>query len=535
VDKSALTSSDGIWVPDNYTTIQAAIYAAKLGDTIFVKNQTYYENLIINQTIRLIGLDFPTIDGHLNPSFWGLPTISVRAENVTISGFIIQHGFSEKKWKEMDWGIDLWYGSCNISNNIVRFNERGIDCSANNVIENNLITCNYGGITCDGSWNIIKGNNITNNGCAVFFPRRSNVAINNTISNCDFGIVLWCNDTYLRGNNMTGNFRGFDFDGGSSLRQYIQDIDSSNLIDGKPMYYWINEHDKNVPSDAGYVALVNCTNITVSGLDLRKNGHGLMMAFTHNSTVANCNISNNDFGLFMWASENNTIIHNNFVNNTYQVGNPYSSWPPAPELPRNIWDNGYPSGGNFWSPFNVTDLYSGPYQNVTGSDGINDTAYFIDSNNQDNYPLAGPINSFYAGTWNTTSYSIDIISNSTISNFQFNEAEKTITFNVSTLNSTSGFCRVTIPKQLLSCNTADEWQVFADTASLSYAIIETIDNTYTYFTYSNSTTTIQIKATHAIPELRPTVLPILLTLATAALLLEKLNKKSKAKVKTTSH
>jgi hypothetical protein len=59
----------------------------------------------------------------------------------------------------------------------------------------------------------------------------------------------------------------------------------------------------------------------------------------------------------------------------------------------NVWDNGYPSGGNYWSDYNGTDLLLGSGQNETGSDGIGDTPYVIDANNRDNYPLMKP----YAG------------------------------------------------------------------------------------------------------------------------------------------
>jgi len=78
-------------------------------------------------------------------------------------------------------------------------------------------------------------------------------------------------------------------------------------------------------------------------------------------------------------SSNNTIYHNNFVNNTNQV---YQE-----ENFNNTWNEVYPSGGNYWSDYNGTDLYSGPYQNITGSDGIGDTPYVIDANNIDHYPL----------------------------------------------------------------------------------------------------------------------------------------------------
>jgi hypothetical protein len=56
----------------------------------------------------------------------------------------------------------------------------------------------------------------------------------------------------------------------------------------------------------------------------------------------------------------------------------------------NTWDNGYPSGGNYWSDYNGTDSFSGPYQNLPGSDFIGDTPYVINSNNTDHYPLMIP-------------------------------------------------------------------------------------------------------------------------------------------------
>lgn len=96
-----------------------------------------------------------------------------------------------------------------------------------------------------------------------------------------------------------------------------------------------------------------------------------------NNMVIGNNITNYLFGLLLYYSENNRFIHNSVVNNKYQV----ICFSP------NIWDDGYPSGGNYWSDYNGTDHYSGPYQNITGRDEIGDTPYIIDTKNIDNYPL----------------------------------------------------------------------------------------------------------------------------------------------------
>ena len=96
------------------------------------------------------------------------------------------------------------------------------------------------------------------------------------------------------------------------------------------------------------------------------------------NTVIDSNVGINIFG----DSDYNNIYHNNFINNIKHASCSSDSI--------NIWDDGYPSGGNYWSDYSGVDLYSGPYQNETGSDGIGDTPYVIAKNNTDNYPLMNP-------------------------------------------------------------------------------------------------------------------------------------------------
>jgi hypothetical protein len=91
---------------------------------------------------------------------------------------------------------------------------------------------------------------------------------------------------------------------------------------------------------------------------------------------------------------------------------------------------------------------------------------------------------------------VDTVSNSTITNVSFNATAKTLSFNVTGANGTTGFCRVTIPLSLMS----GEWTVTVNGTSIAYNTITDGNYTYVYFTYHHSTETVQIISTSAVPE-----------------------------------
>jgi hypothetical protein len=115
-----------------------------------------------------------------------------------------------------------------------------------------------------------------------------------------------------------------------------------------------------------------------------------------------------------------------------------------------------------------------------------------------------PFSFFDAGTWNDTTYYVDVVSNSTLSHFHFNPDEGTFaSFWVKgeTTNETIGFCRVAIPKNLLWVE--DGWTVLYGSYPLSCETIAAENYTYLYFTYPvylSGWTTVSIYGTHAIPE-----------------------------------
>jgi len=138
-----------------------------------------------------------------------------------------------------------------------------------------------------------------------------NTLQSNTASNNRYGIWMWCSsNNTLQNNTMSGNEWNFGVDGWS-LSDYAQNIDTSNTVDGNPIYYWVGQKDMAIPSDAGYVGVVNSTNITVRDLTLMNNYHGVLFAYTNDSRIKNVDAPNNEYGIYLRESSSNIITGNN--------------------------------------------------------------------------------------------------------------------------------------------------------------------------------------------------------------------------------
>jgi hypothetical protein len=170
----------------------------------------------------------------------------------------------------------------------------------------------------------------------------------------------------------------------------------------------------------------------------------------------------------------------------------------------NTWDNGYPSGGNYWSDYRTAN----PTAIENDSSAIWNKPYNASSGNIDRYPLMGQFHTFGVGTWNGVAYSVDTVSNSTLSNFTFNPSIKTLTFNVTGTYSPLGFCRITIPSSFMNCSNPDDWTVKVNGKLNGARYVTPSENcTYIYFTYSPGTGMVQITSTSAVtPELQPFML-----------------------------
>jgi parallel beta-helix repeat protein len=541
-----------------YTSIQDAINDSKDGDTVFVYNGTYYENVLINKMINLTGIsrDNTTIDGEGSGD-----AVRISSNWVNISGFtLIGSGFSGN-----DAGIHIETNNNTVSNNLILSNYYGIllSSSNNNIITENNATNNwYTLYLYSSNMNNIKNNNLSNNEGCVYLrdsiqnsiienyissnigpgiyldysidnnissnvmlengigillsdSNENNITNNNAslgnyginlyysdynfiknntaISNRDYGIgisssegnnviennvsnhwagilLTFSNRNHIKGNfasnnttdirldvsianNITKNIMikgGISIDGNHLIHWNTHNIDTSNTVNGKPVYYWKNQTSGIIPMGAGQVILANCTNVTIMNQEvhdccigirlwgsdknsinnntaINNNYYGIFIEYSdeniimgnnasfseysgiivyysnYNEISSNCiytnkgrgidlystnfnkiisnNISKNLWCIYIQNSFENEIYHNNLINNNNQA---------LDDSDKNRWDNGYPSGGNYWSNYNGIDLNRTPKQNIPPPDGLGDSPYVIDSDSKDNYPLMEP-------------------------------------------------------------------------------------------------------------------------------------------------
>jgi parallel beta-helix repeat protein len=210
-----LTTGNTLYVgglgPNNYTKIQDAINDAATGDTVFVFDESspYFENIVIETSISLIGEDKYTtiIDGYENEKD-GSDVIYIGANGVAVQGFTIQNSSLDGviQGPKNYCGVDIESDFNTIRDNIIQDNFIGIQLggiavtriySKNNVIEGNIITNNeiYGILMTWANNNLVTRNMITfNKICGVdisWVKNKNNILTFNTISfNGKEGVVL---------------------------------------------------------------------------------------------------------------------------------------------------------------------------------------------------------------------------------------------------------------------------------------------------------------------------------------------------------
>jgi parallel beta-helix repeat protein len=346
----------------------------------------------------------------------------VAADNVNITGFIIQNSGIEPNYV----GIFLNRSSrCVISDNVIRSSYYGVRLyyAYDNALSSNTIyNCSYGIWLAYSEKNVLLDNCVFNNNHVGLHLSPSS---HNTLS----------------GNEAWNNEHGI----------YISDSENNTVTENRVLNntfgIWLGSSVRN----------------SVCSNGIYNNTYGIRLASSSINRVLENGFEGNDFGISLRNSNGNIVLHNNFSNNTEQTVTVNSI---------DSFDNGME--GNYWSDYDGLD---------GDNDGVGDTFYVIDQNNTDRHPLMGKSFGF-SEVSDEEEYKFHIISNCSVSGFEFSSEFQMFRFRVSGLNGTACFCRVTFPRMVL----AHPYVTVVDGVEVEAVLlpVSNISHVFLYFVFNMS-------------------------------------------------
>jgi parallel beta-helix repeat protein len=385
--------------PADFSSIQDAIDSPQLvdGDTVFVHSGTYYERVVINKAISLVGADSSStiIDGEELDNCITLNQVN----GGEIKNFTVKNGSR---------GIML--RACEdivIDGNVILENDDSglyLEDSHNNTIRNNDID-NIWAITLGNSWgNLIENNDISApHPCTVKLSSSSNnVVRNNIISGgpCVLLRIMQSDNNLIANNELKGISRNGE--GVSRHGIYIgyskDNIIANNEISSIREYGICLYHADNTQVLAntisnpetgvriGVLMWGNSCNNLIKGNEIFDMPRGITLHYgTNNNQIVNNKVSNSTIDVTIEKSNNNTIYQNNFEDTQIQ----------AFDDGNNEWS--YNGMGNYWGDYTGED---------DNNDNIGDSSYQIPLNGSDPFP-------------SMTAYSIETINTPSLDPIEF--------------------------------------------------------------------------------------------------------------------
>jgi len=306
VDDDFNMNSSG-WKIDHFDNIEEGIENVSESGTVYISNGEYFENLLINKSIKIIGEDKEKtiINGNRNGNVISIsnPSCSIEKINISNSG--------------SNSGIKIYSNNNNISNIVFYNNYYGvwIDRKTQNSVTNNVFFGNDIAIKLSGASD-------------------SKVSNNKIYSNKLEGIYL---ETCIRITIRNNYFENGGIYITGPMTSWNSHIIEENYVNDKPIKYLVNENGATVPSDSAQLIIVDSRNIDIENIDFENIVIGVQLThcskitindnnfqsidknsiiayFCDNITIENNNIDSGN-GITVLNSENN-IITKNTISNT---------------------------------------------------------------------------------------------------------------------------------------------------------------------------------------------------------------------------
>lgn len=337
-------------------------------------------------------------------------------------------------WLAMCTNVTVKNSSCTQGNLEVN---RSSGCLFDNVISRN--GCQETGINiyyspsttidnCEASASLGNGLKITR---SDFVTVRNSRILRNSRNRTGVLISYSSNSTF-ENNIIEGNHHSL-FIEGSSKNYFAHSINSSNIMDGKPVYYLFDKHYETLANvDAGVIYLAYCDNMLVEGCTAI--GDGIVLQNTSLSTVKNCTATQNSFhqiyllsshfnrfernvisygkgeyGAYVNLSNDNIFTECEFSNISF---NRNAIWVASTSLRNTVYRNNFltlhrgifdaaPANnryynpetleGNYWIDYTGLDNGSGTGKHAIAGDGIGDSNIPFPKIGYDEYPLMAPV------------------------------------------------------------------------------------------------------------------------------------------------
>jgi parallel beta-helix repeat protein len=196
------------------------------------------------------------------------------------------------------------------------------------LVDNDARGNKLAGIYLEGSTRTdVVGNTLTENGNGLLLKSSpANLLRGNKASFNQYGISLkGSQGNVLRNNTLEENQYNFRVEAGEASdltliasqgmrgsleRSYLQDIDGSNLADGRPVCYLIAQKDTIVSPGCSFVALIGCDNITVQNQSIYNSSVGVLLVNSTACSINSCNLSASEIGISLLESDSCSLTDN---------------------------------------------------------------------------------------------------------------------------------------------------------------------------------------------------------------------------------
>jgi len=280
----------------------------------------------------------------INNNLWN-PIRCINASNVTIYGCMLRDNDGTGIYCENTSNAAIFNSTLsNNVNGIVLYNSSDV------LISNCLITgaSDYGIVVDHYSSNITIYNcTITNNRingisilyysskvnisnckisnsssgwCDVFAHYSSNITILNCVissNSCENIELSNTRNAIIKNNVFIGGgivISGYEF------QHFASHAIENNTVNGKPLYCIVNATDYTVPTNAGQILIINCTNVFVSGVNISQISKAVQIVYSSNVEVRYSILSNNYLKGIYCCNSSNIVLVNCTVDKNEDIG-----------------------------------------------------------------------------------------------------------------------------------------------------------------------------------------------------------------------